>query len=592
MENYAVRDTLLAPKNEDLAMYPPLLQELLSARGIQGREEAQKFLNPDYVRDTHDPFLMKNMERVVDRITAAINKGEKTIIYSDYDADGIPGAVVLHDLFKKLGYKNFENYIPDRHEEGFGLNVAAVEEFAKAGANLIITIDCGIADNLPVARANELGMEVIITDHHEPNGEVPNAYAILNPKQVDCTYPEKILCGSGVIFKFVQAILQKKHLIKNASTQTPGAQMDENFGAGIEIKDGWEKWLLDMVGLATLSDMVPLTGENRAFAYYGLKVLRISPRVGLMKLLRKVNTNQRYLTEDDIGFTISPRINAASRMGVPMQAFTLLSTQDEVEAGALADHLNKINDERKGAVAAITKEVRKKITERGEGEVMREILVMGNPNWRPSLLGLVANSLKDDHGRPVFLWGREGGTLIKGSCRSDGSVSVVELMEAVKESFVVFGGHAFSGGFSVSHEKIHSLEENLNVAYRKLMEKGAPEKEKVRIDKKITLEDVTWDTYKLIDKLSPFGVGNPKPVFLLEGIEVADMRQFGKEKNHLGLDFMDENRRKISAISFFSKPGDFSKEPKQGGKINLVASLEKSTFMNKIELRLRVIDVV
>jgi single-stranded-DNA-specific exonuclease len=592
MENYAVRDPLLAPKNEDLAMYPPLLQELLSARGISGHEQAQKFLNPDYLRDTHNPFLMKNMERVVDRITAAINKGEKTIIYSDYDADGIPGAVVLHDLFKKLGYKNFENYIPDRHEEGFGLNIAAVEEFAKAGVNLIITIDCGIADNLPVARANELGMEVIITDHHEPNGEVPNAYAILNPKQVDCTYPEKILCGSGVIFKFVQAILQRKHLIKNASTQTPGAQMDENFGVGIEIKDGWEKWLLDMVGLATLSDMVPLTGENRAFAYYGLKVLRISPRVGLMKLLRKVNTNQRYLTEDDIGFTISPRINAASRMGVPMQAFTLLSTQDEAEAGVLADHLNKINDERKGAVAAITKEVRKKITERGEGEVMREILVMGNPNWRPSLLGLVANSLKDDHSRPVFLWGREGGTLIKGSCRSDGSVSVVELMEAVKESFVVFGGHAFSGGFSVSHEKIHSLEENLNVAYRKLMEKGAPEKEKVRIDKKITLEDVTWDTYKLIDKLSPFGVGNPKPVFLLEGIEVADMRQFGKEKNHLGLDFMDENGRKISAISFFSKPGDFSKEPKRGGKVGLVASLEKSTFMGKIELRLRIIDIV
>jgi single-stranded-DNA-specific exonuclease len=165
-------------------------------------------------------------------------------------------------------------------------------------------------------------------------------------------------------------------------------------------------------------------------------------------------------------------------------------------------------------------------------------------------------------------------------------------MEAVKESFVVFGGHAFSGGFSVSHEKIHSLEENLNVAYRKLMEKGAPEKEKVRIDKKITLEDVTWDTYKLIDKLSPFGVGNPKPVFLLEGIEVADMRQFGKEKNHLGLDFMDENGRKISAISFFSKPGDFSKEPKRGGKVGLVASLEKSTFMGKIELRLRIIDIV
>lgn len=584
MENYAVRDGELATKNADLAEYPPLLKELLMARGIDTTEEAQKFLNPDYVRDTHDPFLMKNMERVVLRVIKAINGGEKVIIYSDYDADGIPGAVVLHDLFKKLGFKNFENYIPDRHEEGFGLNISAIEEFAKRGANLIITIDCGIADNLPVARANELGVEVIITDHHEPNGEVPSAYAILNPKQHDCNYPEKILCGAGVTFKLVQALIQKKELIKKSGSE-----------ALVEIKDGWEKWLLDMVGLATLSDMVPLTGENRAFAYYGLKVLRISPRVGLMKLLRKVNTNQRYLTEDDIGFTVSPRINAASRMGVPMSAFTLLSTGDEVEAGQLADHLNKINDERKGAVASITKEVRKKIIERssgGEGEVMKEILVMGNPNWRPSLLGLVANSLKDDHSRPVFLWGREGGSVIKGSCRSDGSVSVVELMEAVKESFVVFGGHAFSGGFSVEHEKIHLLEENLIVAYKKIMEKGVPVREKIRIDKKITLEDVTWDTYKLIDKLSPFGVGNPKPVFLLEGVRVAAVKQFGKEKNHLELGFVDGAGRNISAISFFSKPTDFSVEPKKDEKISLIASLEKSVFMNKIELRLRIIDLV
>ena len=581
MENYAVRDGELASKNADLAVYPPLLQELLMARGITTREEAEKFLNPDYVRDTHDPFLMKNMDRVVDRIISAINSGEKIIIYSDYDADGIPGAVVLHDTFKKLGFKNFENYIPDRHEEGFGLNTSAVEEFARSGANLIITIDCGIADNLPVARAVELGMDVIITDHHEPNGELPKAYAILNPKQVNCNYPEKVLCGAGVVFKLVQAILEKKGLIKKESGEM-----------GVDIKNGWEKWLLDMVGLATLSDMVPLLGENRAFAYYGLKVLRISPRVGLMKLLRKVNANQRYVTEDDIGFTISPRINAASRMGVPMSAFTLLSTSSEVEAGQLADHLNKINDERKGAVASIVKEVRKKIEERGATEALREIIVMGNPKWRPSLLGLVANSLKDDHSRPVFLWGREGGSVIKGSCRSDGSVSVVELMESVKESFVVFGGHAFSGGFSVDHEKIHNLEENLIVAYKKIMEKGAPAKEKIRIDKKITLEDVTWDTYKLVEKLSPFGVGNPKPVFLFENVEVFEIKQFGKEKNHMELVFADKNGRNVSAISFFSKPADFSVIPKKGEKISLIASLEKSVFMNKIDLRLRIVDVV
>lgn len=589
MENYAVHDGILAAKNADLALYPPLLQELLIARGITTKEAAQKFLNPDYVRDTHDPFLLKDMDKAVDRIIKAINNNEKIIIYSDYDADGIPGAVVLHDFFKKIGHENFENYIPDRHEEGFGLNIEAVEEFAKDGAHLIITIDCGISDNLPIARARELGIDVIVTDHHEPSGELPNAFAIVDPKQHDCTYPEKILCGSGVIFKVIQAILSKKDLIKKNGLEKP---REKNSEKTPEIKEGWEKWLLDMVGLATLSDMVPLVGENRAFAYYGLKVLRISPRLGLMKLLRKVNTNQRYVTEDDIGFTITPRINAASRMGVPMNAFTLLSTKDEVEAGMLADHLNKINDERKGAVAAIAKEVKKKIEERAVGEELKEIIVMGNPKWRPSLLGLVANSLKDDHGRPVFLWGREGGSVIKGSCRSDGSVSVVELMEAVKETFIVFGGHAFSGGFSVVHEKIHTLEENLIIAYKKIREKGDSGKEKIHIDKKITLEDVNWANYNLIEKMAPFGVGNPKPVFLLEKIEVADIRQFGKEKNHMELSFEDVSGRKITAISFFAKPADFGTVPKKGEKISLIASLEKSVFMNKVELRLRIIDVV
>ncbi len=608
MENYALRTAPATPKSEELAEYPELLQELLAARGITSREIAQKFLNPDYIRDTHNPFLMKDMARALDRIVVAINKDEKTVIYSDYDADGIPGAVVLHDAFKKLGYGNFENYIPDRHEEGFGLNISAVEELAQGGANLIITIDCGIADIEPVKLARKLGMDVIITDHHEPNGELPPAFAIVNPKQVDCTYPEKILCGAGVIFKLVQALFSKKELIRAGEVETKNVDMGASTGiisrantdmaeksspqAVSQIKDGWEKWLLDMVGLATLSDMVPLLGENRAFAYYGLKVLRISPRVGLMKLLRKVNADQRYVTEDDIGFTITPRINAASRMGVPMDAFTLLSTKDEGKAGALADHLNKINDERKGAVASIVKEVRKKISDRSKDEVLKEIIVMGNPNWRPSLLGLVANSLKDDHSRPVFLWGREGGSLIKGSCRSDGSVSVVEMMEATKETFITFGGHTLSGGFAVSHEQIHILEERLIVAYRKIIERGMPQKEKVRIDKKLGLEDITWETYKIIEKLSPFGVGNPKPVFLFENIRLEGLRQFGKEKNHLELFFEDKDGRSIKAIAFFANSQSFAREPKMGEKLNLIATFEKSFFMNRLELRLRIVDIV
>lgn len=574
MNTYVVRDT--DTSSHDLSPYPELMQTLLVSRGITHREAAHQFLNPDYDRDNHHPYRMKDMERAVERVLKAIEKKEKIIIYSDYDADGIPGAVALHDVFKKIGFDNFENYIPHRTEEGFGLNIPAVEEFARAGAGLLITIDCGIADVEAVTRAGALSLDVIITDHHEPGEILPPAYAILNPKQSDCQYPEKTLCGSGVMFKFIQALIhtaRQRDLIK-------------------DIRHGWEKWLLDMVGLATLSDMVPLVGENRVFAYYGLKVLRISPRVGLLKLLRTVKTNQRHITEDDIGFMISPRINAASRMGVPLDAFKLLSTKDEVEAGILSTHLNTINDERKGIVAGMVKEIKKMFHHRAHTEELKSVIVLGNPDWKPSLLGLVANTLKDEYGRSVFLWGREEGSVIKGSCRSNGEVSVVDLMNIAKHMFLSFGGHTMSGGFSISHEHIHTLEDELVKAHNTLISEGKRNTpEPILIDKKLQLDDVTWHTYGVIEQLAPFGVGNPKPLFMFERIVIAESKEFGKEKNHLELRFRSNNGKPVSAISFFTPPALKSKLS-VGMTINLVATLEKSMFKNYPELRLRIVDIL
>src|SRR3989338_2122974 len=390
MPKYAVRGGLSDEIEKNLLAYSPLLRQLLVGRGIVSAEEAEKFLNPHYENHSHDPFLMKDMEKAVERILKVVKDDERIAIFSDYDADGIPGAVVLHDFFKRIGHLNFENYIPDRHGEGFGLNASAIRELHESGCRLLITIDCGITDTEEVAHAIELGMDVIITDHHLPGAEIPHAYAILNPKQADCRYPEKMLCGSGVIFKLIQALCFE---IRNSKFDIP----ETIFPAG------QEKWLLDMVGLATLSDMVPLTGENRVFAHFGLKVLRKSPRKGLRELLSVLRLNRSELTEDDIGFSISPRINAASRMGVPMDAFRLFATSDEAEAATLARHLDKMNTERKGKVASLVKEVRRTVEERGEGKV----IVAGNPNWRPALLGLVANSLAEDMHCPVFLWGRE-----------------------------------------------------------------------------------------------------------------------------------------------------------------------------------------
>ena len=565
-----VRPKISLDVEESLKSYPPLMRELLFQRGIFDYASAERFLNPSFEQDTHDPYLMKDMEKAVVRILAAIDRGEKIVIYSDYDADGIPGAVVMHDFFGSIGFKNFEIYIPHRHTEGYGLSSEAISELAKREARLLITIDCGISDHGEVEHANSLGIDVIITDHHEPHGAIPAAFAIVNPKQPDCSYPYSGLCGSGVIFKLIQAIL-----IRN------------NFG----LKAGKEKWLLDMVGLATLADMVPLRGENRVLAFYGLKVLRKSPRVGLMKLLRKINVNQYHLTEDDVGFTIAPRINAASRMDVPMDAFHLLSTRDEILADTLSTHLNKINDERKGLVAAIVREAKKTITARGKESVAEPVLVIGNPEWRPSLLGLVANSLAEEFEKPAFVWGRGEGETLKGSCRSDGMTDLVLLMEKAKDVFLDFGGHKLSGGFSIAPEIIHTLSSRLKTAYESIsLTMGAVPV--IIPDMVLTLDDISWDTWRIIEQLAPFGIENQKPLFIFERVEIVSVRQFGRDKNHLELGFLNSRGAPVRAIKFFADVNEFALAIEQGMRINLLATMEKSVFRDVTEVRLRIVDVV
>src|SRR3989338_1432078 len=552
---------------EEFKFYPELLGQLLFSSGIETREEAEKFLRPDYYRDIHDPFLMKDMDKVVDRILRAIRTNEKILIYSDYDADGIPGAVVLYDFFKKINFENFENYIPHRHDEGYGLNIEAVEKFVEQNFNLIITIDCGIKDIKEIGLAQKNNIDVIVTDHHIVGEILPPAYAILNPKQNDCNYPDKNLAGAGVVFKLVQALIKKG-----------------NF----EIREGWEKWLVDMVGLATISDMVSLKGENRVYSYFGLQVLRKSPRHGLVHLLREIKVDQKNLNEDDIAFMITPRINAASRMGEPIRAFELLSARDIETAGSLAKHLDEINKERKTLVSTIVKEANKKLKERN----LSDVIVVGSPKWNPGVSGLVASSLVEKHQRTCFVWGRGGDGEIKGSCRSCGIIDVVELMNAVEDGiFVNIGGHKMAGGFSILNDNIHLLEEKLNKAHG-VVDK-TQEKTEIFVDKKISLDDVNWNTYKIIEQMAPFGVDNQKPTFLIEYVEIFNVKIFGKQNNHLGIDFKNSRGQNISAIKFFADEIENGETAfKRGDKISLIVNLEKSTFRNVNELRLRIVDFV
>lgn len=547
--------------------YSDLLQALLAKRGITTDEEASVFLNPDYTRDLFDPFLMRDMEKACVRIYEAMEAGEKIVIYADYDCDGIPGAVILSSLFKKINYSNFEVYIPQRNSEGYGLNLEAIKQFADSNVKLLITIDLGITAVAEVVQAEVDGIDVIVTDHHLPQEILPRAYAILNPK-VD-NYPEKMLCGAGVVFKFIQGFVKK-------------------YGEYYKIKDGWEKWMLDMAGLATLSDVVPLIGENRAMAYFGIKVLRKSPRVGLQKLLAKMNIDQRYLNEDDVGFMIAPRLNAASRMDDPMRAFELLATRDVAEAGVLANHLTKINDDRKLIVAGIMREVKKSFEDRE----MKEVIVVGNPKWKVGVLGLVAGKIVDEYNRPVFVWGRDENDLIKGSCRSDGSVSLVELMTHTEDHFIEYGGHEMAGGFTVHNDKVFFLEEMLSNSFHKI--KKIIEEEKVKYDFSGGLDLVSMRNWKEIEKMAPFGLDNPKPIFFFPKVKIEKIKKFGKNGSgeHLEIIFMDSNNKKATAISFFSGLDSFSVPIEEGKDVDLLATFDLSRFRGREELRLRIVDIL
>lgn len=561
---YKIADLITISAREQLATYSLELQQLLFSRGIITKTAAESFLNPNYETELHNPLLLNDIARACTRINKAILEKEVVTIFSDYDCDGIPGAVVLHDFFKEINFTNFTNYIPHRHYEGFGLSVEAVEKIAATGATLIITIDCGTTSVEAVAKATELGVDVIITDHHEPGHELPKALAIVNPKLGK--YPFTELCGTGVIFKLVQALI---------------------VTGTYDIPAGHEKWWLDMVGVATIADMVPLIDENRIFAHYGLMVLRKSRRPGLQHLLRKAKIDQRFLTEEDIGFTIGPRINAASRMDAPEHAFLMLTATDEGEAGACVDKLEKLNTDRKSAVSLMTKELHQRLKEMTE---IPPVLVLGNPLWRPALVGLAANKLAEEYNRPVFLWGRDGNDVIKGSCRSGGGASVVKIMDAATDIFLEHGGHHKSGGFAVKSEHIFSLGEELNKAYKSLGSDAVMSVEYL-VEGELPLEAVFGNINKALKLLSPFGIGNPKPLFAFSKVEPVAVEVFGKVKEHLKIIFKT-SEGPVEAIAFFASPTSFKKEPMVGERITLLAYIEESFFMGRKSTRLRIIDIV
>ncbi|MBI2481967.1 MAG: single-stranded-DNA-specific exonuclease RecJ [Candidatus Vogelbacteria bacterium] len=519
-------------------------------------------LVPDYERDLLDPFLFKGMDKAVERILTALTNKEKIIIFGDYDADGVPATALLASFFNQIGFTFYDIFIPDRHLESYGLSLERVKEFAADDVKLIITVDCGITDIAEVDLANKQGIDVIITDHHLPPAVRPAAEVIINAKQADDRYPFKELCGSGVAFKLVQALITRG-----------------NFN----LPKGWEKWLLDLVAVATISDMVPLTGENRVLTHFGLIVLRKTKRVGLKALLAALKLNPRFVTEDDIGFMVGPRINSASRMGHASEAYNLLMTEDVETAATIAKNLDTKNTARKGAVENILKAVEGLV---GTKEPL-PVLVVGQNDFSPGILGLVASRLVEKYRRPAFVWGKTEFGEIKGSGRSDGSVNLVELMRAAGDNlFSDLGGHVMAAGFTLLPGKEGELNDKLNAVYNQV--KQATMSSVIFYDRELTLDGCTEATWRVIEQWAPFGVGNTKPVFLFNKLKVFQVKMFGNGGIHLELTFKTNQSKNICAIGFF-----YTKDLKvtAGETIDLLATMEKSYFRGIPELRLRIVDL-
>ncbi len=579
---------------------PDLASQLLINRGVTLAEQAA-WRAPSYERDIHDPFLMKDMDKAVQLVWHSIAAQEKIVIFADYDADGVPGAVVLAEFFKQIGFTNYQVYIPDRHEEDYGLSLAAIEQLVSAGfkdgaPKLLITVDCGISNVAEVARAKERGLKVIITDHHLPPEKLPAADAILNPKQADDNYPEKMLCGAGVAFKLVRGLIRATAARasaepENFSSFSPllrAPHADKNFPVRPALPPNFEKWLLDLVAIATIGDMVPLRGENRALAYFGLKILRRTRRPGLISLYRVLKLMPQFVSEDDIGFSVAPRINSASRMSHASEAYDLLIADEPVAAMALAEHLEEKNKERKHSVDKIMADM---AIESALPEP-NGVIVAGSETWNLGVLGLAAARLSERYGRPVFLWGRNGRGLVKGSCRSNGLVNVVELMRAAggEGLFSKFGGHALAGGFSIEFKRVAELVPRLNAAYTKLVEGREPPSEELLLDAELSLDQVSEATSLVIESLGPYGAGYPKPLFYFPRVRVKSHRLFGGDKTHLELELEDHKGYRASAICFF-QAAQFEEILRDYQIFDLAAHLEKSYFRGRPELRLRIVDL-
>jgi single-stranded-DNA-specific exonuclease len=545
-----------------------LKEKILIDRGYVSKEEQERFVSPKY-EDLGDPFLFPDMERAIMRIHKAVQENEIIGIYTDYDCDGIPGGTLLYDFFCKIGYeKNITTYIPHRHDEGYGIHIKALDELKEKNVTLLITLDVGITAVMELAYAKSIGIDVILTDHHEPLAVLPEVYACINPKVQTSGYPAKDLCGTGVAFTLVRGFLFRYR--------------DE-----YSIPLGWEKWLLDLVAIATISDSVPLVGENRILAWWGMFVFKKTKRTSLRVWSRLVRIPLENLTEEDIGFSLAPIINVASRLDTPRAAFDFLRATNISLAEKSLKELLILNEERKKAVARIMIIARARLEKRN---TKKNLLVIGDPLWSPGVLGLISTKITEEYGIPSFVWGGDGEEILKGSCRAPKGYSVVDIMNSASQKFIQYGGHAGAGGFSILKTEVLDLEDSLVphvFQYEQIDSIDAG------IEYPIDSISYFWQiNLKEIRSLAPYGMGHINPTLVFSSVLLIDFRIFGKQKNHLEMVFRDvKGYDEIRVTAFFTTMESLKCPLVSGQVYTLLGKAYESSFAGRNQKGLRFVSL-
>lgn len=546
--------------------YNEIVLELLAGRGISGQEEIEKFFNPDYGKDVLSPFLFSKMEKATDRLRQAKENDEKIAIFGDYDADGVTATALLFETLVKLGFPEPVTYIPDRQLEGYGMNPEAIKYLHKENVKLIITVDCGIKNIEEVALAKELGIDVVITDHHHVPKDLPDAIAVINPHQDECGYPFLEFAGVGVAFKLAQALYLKIEPEKIEQL----------------------KWSLDLVAVGTIADCVPLLDENRTLVKYGLVVLSKTKRPGLLEMF-KVG---RILIDEDnlpntqkIAFQISPRINAAGRMDHASIAYNLIVEKDFVLARNMALEVESKNQSRQKMTAEIVREIRA-IAENSFKD--KKLIFAYNEHWPAGILGLVAGKISEEFNKPAVVMQKQGKEFV-GSLRSIPQLNIIESLEKCSDLLLKFGGHSQAAGVKIASEKMEEFYERLSkITEDELV--GRDISPELKIDAEINPEDVNRDLIKDIKRMEPFGEGNREPVFLMRKMVIEDLRIVGNGNKHLKLSLRAEkgSPKIFDAIGFgMGEKFSFSKND----IVDVVCNMSEDEWNGNKKIQLRLLDL-